>query len=259
MDEKSREVLAARRASFLSAGSDYDRTRPGYPRDGVVWAVGDEPKTIVDLGCGPGKLAAQLAALGHGVIGIDPSRKMLERMTARALLAACGVAEAIPLKSDFADVVTAGQAFHWFDHESAVPEMRRVLRRGGRVGLFWNLRDESVEWVRELSEIIGSEDAMATTLGERDDLEADVEAKLTDDSLFESVEHEVFPHQQELTEEALLGLVRSRSYVAILSDEKRDEVLNSVRRLCREHPQLSGRQSFTMPYKTRVFRARAGP
>lgn len=255
MREPSRTNLDARRASFLSEGLDYDQARPSYPVGAIVWLLGAGAKKVLDLGCGPGKLTEQLAELGHDVIGMDPSMSMLQEMAARHLPAIRGFAEDLPLTKACIDVVTAGQAFHWFDHERAVPEMHRVLQRNGQVGLLWNLRDESVDWVRSLSAIIGSEDAMTATLGRPDDLQVDVTRKLSRGGFLEVVEHRVFEHEQELSEARLVALVRSRSYIAILTEEERDDVLASVRRLCREHPQLKGRDSFNMPYLTRAFRA----
>ena len=250
------DLVDARRASFKSVGDEYERARPQYPLEAVQWIAG-EPGLAIDLGCGPGKLTTQLAQLGYETIGIDPSLKMLHGVQSKPIAAVCAKAEEIPLRSAAADLVTAAQAFHWFDYERAIPEMRRILKPGGRVGLLWNLRDESVDWVRSLSRIIGSEDAMSHTLGPTDDFERDVVRKLRHGGAFEAVDSKRFRHEQKLTEQGLVDLVRSRSYVAILDTPARDEIISSVRQLCREHPQLKGQESFGLPYITRAFRARA--
>ncbi|GAB4003157.1 hypothetical protein GCM10029992_43680 [Glycomyces albus] len=65
-------------------------------------------------------------------------------------------AEELPLPDSSVDVVTAGQAYHWFDRDRALPEFRRVLRPGGVFAPIWNVRDESVDWIGALSSIIGS-------------------------------------------------------------------------------------------------------
>lgn len=180
---------------------------------------------------------------------------MLQGMRSKGLPAVAATAEAIPLRSECAEVVTAAQAFHWFDAGEAVPEMRRVIRRDGRVVLVWNFRDEAVEWVRQLSSIIGSEDAMLATIGGQDEFEREISSRLSEKGLFGSVEHEVFRHDQRIDVEGLVGLVRSRSYVAILPDPEKEELAARVRRLCSEHPALVDRPTFDMPYRTRVFRA----
>ncbi len=52
------------------------------------------------------------------------------------------------------DAVVCAQAFHWFANPAAMAEIRRVLRPGGKLGLVWNVRDESVDWVARLTAIM---------------------------------------------------------------------------------------------------------
>ncbi|MCP9487516.1 MAG: methyltransferase-like protein 9 [Gaiellaceae bacterium MAG52_C11] len=48
------------RARSFGANADaYERTRPLYPEAAVRWVVGDEPRRILDLGAGTGKLTAR--------------------------------------------------------------------------------------------------------------------------------------------------------------------------------------------------------
>ena len=97
----------------------------------------------MDVGAGTGKFARQLVARGLRVTGVEPIAEMREvfKRTVQAE-ALEGTAEAIPLADETADAVTAAQAFHWFDAERALPELRRVLRPRGGVALIWNVRDE---------------------------------------------------------------------------------------------------------------------
>ena len=59
-------------SSFAHVAGPYERGRPGYPDDAVRWLAGDEPKDVVDLGAGTGKLTRSLVALGHRVTAIEP-------------------------------------------------------------------------------------------------------------------------------------------------------------------------------------------
>ena len=61
-----------------------------------------------------------------------------------------GRGEAIPLRDASADGVFIASAWHWLDAGLAVPEIARVLRDGGRLGVISTSRDPGVEWVREL-------------------------------------------------------------------------------------------------------------
>lgn len=252
MDE--RFDVNARRASFLSAGMDYDQARPDYPLDAIRWVVGSATRLIVDLGCGSGKLTHQLSQFAEAAVGVDPSVEMLRVLSAKRLPGVAGAAEALPLRDTCVDVITAATAFHWFDRAKALSEMRRVLRAEGRIGFLWNIRDDSVQWVRALSDIVSSEDALSATIDGFEEYKARLFDDLTANG-FKDPEHNLFDHEQVLDADGLVRLVRSRSYIAMLPEREKTPVLTAVRALCREHPQLRDRETFVLPYKTRTFRA----
>ena len=230
--------------SFALVAGSYERGRPGYPDEAVRWLVGDEPKDVVDLGAGTGKLTRSLVALGHRVTAIEPLPEMLELLPAAApgAFAILGNAEIIPLPDASADVVTAAQAFHWFDHAVALPEIARVLRPGGRLALVWNTRDDREPWVAKLSATIGSESI------DRGDAEGPIEAS----GLFGPVEKTTFPWVQRLDRATLRDLVLSRSYCAAKPPAERDAILVEVERLFDEH--ASG-GVIELPYVTECYRA----
>ncbi len=144
-----------------------------------------------------------------------------------------GNAESIPLEDASIDVVTCAQAFHWFDHAVALPEIARVLRPGGRLALVWNTRDDRDAWVAELSEIIGNESIGAN----------DVEGPIRRSALFDAVEKAEFRFEQALDRETLLDLVLSRSYCAKLPQEDREPILEAVGRLYDQTAEGRGRQA----------------
>jgi SAM-dependent methyltransferase len=123
-----------------------------------------------------------------------------------------------------------------------LPEIARVLSPGGRLGLVWNLRDETVPWVAELSRVIGSKDAFPEDV---------VGGRLTAGTRVGPVEAARFGHTQRLDREGLLALVRSRSYVAELPDGERDAVLGAVDRLFTRHADDG---SLLLPYVTQCYR-----
>ncbi|MBF6171745.1 methyltransferase domain-containing protein [Nocardia blacklockiae] len=98
---------------------------------------------VLDIGSGPGKLAAELAAAvgpDGEVLGIDAARPMVEY--ARAHTAApnvrfeLGAAQSLPVADAEFDVVTCTFVMHHVAVEcraEAVAEMYRVLRPGGRL------------------------------------------------------------------------------------------------------------------------------
>ncbi|MEU6250729.1 class I SAM-dependent methyltransferase [Glycomyces sp. NPDC047010] len=237
--------------SFGQAADLYDAARPQYPAEALAWLAGDAPADVLDVGAGTGLLTRGLIALGHRVTAVDPDEQMLAKLTAATtglVAARTGAAEALPLPDASADVITAGQAFHWFDRPKALPELRRVLRPEGVLAPIWNLRDESVDWVERLTEIVGSSkgEQMATGAAEPGYFGPD----------FGEPEVRVFRHEKPLDRDALVRLVQSRSYYLTADDARRRELVAAVEDLAATHPDLAGRETFAMPYRTHAFRVR---
>jgi len=229
--------------AFAEVAGAYERGRPGYPGEAVRWLAGAEPRDVLDLGAGTGKLTRALVALDHRVTAVEPLDEMRAQLQAALpdVTALTGNAEAIPVPDASADVATSAQAFHWFDHGAALPEIARVLRPGGRLALVWNSRDDRDPWMARLSEIIGNETVEAD----------DVCAPIDESGLFESVETAEFRFEQRLDREGLLDLVLSRSYCAKLPPIDREPILEAVGRLHDETAMLDG---VRLEYVTECFR-----
>ena len=97
----------------------------------------DAGERLLDLGCGEGQLAAELAAGGVRVLGADVAREPLRRARERhpqlelELLDGEG---SWPLPDAAFDVVWAGEVIeHVADTSAWMSEVRRVLRSGGRL------------------------------------------------------------------------------------------------------------------------------
>jgi SAM-dependent methyltransferase len=126
---------------FGLTAEDYARHRVGFPPAFFdrLRALGVDiaGRDLVDLGTGTGALARAFAAEGARVVGIDRSEAMLgqaRRLAREAGLVMdfrCATAEATGLGRASADVVTAGQCWHWFDGEAAARECARILTPGG--------------------------------------------------------------------------------------------------------------------------------
>ncbi len=237
-------MRAERAASFARVAEAYERARPGYPLDAVRWLAGETPRDVVDVGAGTGKLTRALAELRHRVVAVEPLPEMLEQLreAVPGIRAVAGSAESLPLGDGSADVVVCAQAFHWFDHDVAVREFARVLRPGGRVALVWNVRDERLPWVAELS------DAMVGRTG----VDRGAAAPIERSGLYERVERATFEHVQEVDREALRELVLSRSYCAVLSEDERAPILERVDGLFDAHAEDG---VLRLPYVVECFRA----
>src|SRR3989454_216516 len=146
--------------SFELVADVYERARPGYPPEAVSWIAEQldlrHGRSVLDLGAGTGKLTRALLETGARVIAVEPGDAMraeLER-AAPGAEAQRGSAEEIPLPNASVDAIAVGQAFHWFRHDVAIPELHRVLRSGGGVALIWNSRDPELPLHREIGELI---------------------------------------------------------------------------------------------------------
>ncbi len=135
MDDPTIDEVRRQARSFGSVAERYDRGRPGYPAPAVRWLVGRETATVLELGAGTGKLTAELVAQGYDVHATEPDPEMLAVLRKRLpdVPTSEAGAEEIPLPDRSVDVVVVGQAFHWFDHDLALPEIARVLRPGGHL------------------------------------------------------------------------------------------------------------------------------
>ena len=206
---------------------------------------------MLDLAAGTGKLTVDLVARGAHVAAVEPIPEMRAKL--RDVEALDGTAEAIPLPDASVDVVTVGQAFHWFDAPAALAECARVLRPGGLLAMLWNVRDETVSWVRELGEIKDEVDGGPPY---RHHQEVDWEAVVGECGAFEGYVEDWFPNWQEATVEVVVGRTASTSWISALPDDRREAVLDAVRALLARHPATRGRDRFWFPHDTVVHRCR---
>ncbi len=211
-----------RAEAFGLYATEYERGRPGYPAAAVRWLLGTDPLVVADLGAGTGKLTAALVAQGHRVPAVEPLSEMRVVLADRAPEAQLidGTAEQTGLPGQCVDAVVAGSAFHWFDRSRVFPEIERILRPPGILGLLGNGFDTSRPWVAELREILGG-----SRLGRAG-------------------------HWPDVAE--LLG----RFTDVDEQSDQREARLGQVSQLWEVDPELHGRASAILRYLTRVRRCR---
>ena len=232
--------------SFGTVADRYDRFRPSYPVDAVVWALGvRRPLRVADIGAGTGILSRLLRRLGHDVIAIEPDDRMRARLAqgSPGVAAVAGTAEEIPLLDRSVDAVVAGQAYHWFDTARAHPEIARVLRPNGVFAALRNDADVQVPWTVRLVEVIDGPDA---TMRARRRSEFG--------RLFGPVALAEFRHELWLTLDELLALTTTRSPYLVADPQGRRDLIDAVRLVAAEAA-LPARERFAMPHVTRVHRA----
>ena len=199
---------------------------------------------VLDLGAGTGKLTRPLVELGLDVTAVEPSESMRAQLARRSPRARAleGTAERIPLDDGAVDAVLVAQSFHWFDTGRALPEIARVLAGGGGLGLVWNERDESVDWVRELSVAMRWHDRQPYPVG------ADFRPAVTASGLFGAATREQLRFEQPLDSAGLLRRVESTSYIAALDPAERSRAMEPVRELVDRLP-----EQLRLPYVTDLY------
>jgi len=230
--------------SFGAIAEIYDRGRPSYPEEAARWLTGEPRSRVLELGAGTGKLTEPLVALGHDVIATEPSDRMAAFIPARAPRAHVMLARAeqLPLADQSVDIVVSAQAFHWFDHDTALTEIARVLKPGGSLALVWNMRDERIPWVRRLGRIIDSQEHLVPHA-----LDA-----LNACEWFGEIETETFRIWQPLRRPELHDLVLSRSAISVLSPEAQQQKLDEVDALYEDYGR--GPDGMLLPYLTECYR-----
>ena len=188
-------------------------------------------------------------ARGFDVVAVDPSdgmRAELGRLLPEVRVLA-GSGERIPLDAGSLDAVLVAQAWHWVDPIRAVPEVARVLRPRGRLGLVWNRRAEPDGWSRTLGRLLHRHGSM-------EDHSDDPPAGPP----FDPIERHDIAWSNWILPEALIDIVASHSYFLVLPEPEQQAMLTEVRRLIATDPALAGRREIAMPYVTRCSRTNLG-
>lgn len=240
---------------FSDRVEDYARYRPRYP-DSVLRALETEARlgaaTIVaDIGSGTGIFAELLLRAGCTVHAIEPNREMRE--AAERALSDCpnfhsveGTAEATQLPDASVELVTAAQAFHWFDPRAARAEFARILKPRGKVALVWNSRQtRATPFLRAYEQLLQT---FGTDYRQVDHLNITAEQL---DSFYRSPFRRLaFPNEQSLDLEGLRGRLLSSSYTPAEGHPQRKPMLAELARIFQEH-QEGG--TVRVLYETELF------
>jgi SAM-dependent methyltransferase len=229
---------------YARSADAYERGRPGYPPAAVDFLAARlrlrPGRTVVDLAAGTGKLTRALLATGADVVAVEPVAGMRAALPA-GVRALDGTAEAMPLSTASTNAVTVAQAFHWFDGESALAEIHRVLRPGGSLALVWNRRRMDDPVNRAIEELL------APYRGHMSALHTGAwDAAFEGTKLFGPLDERVFPNAQSLDADGLADRIASVNFIAGLDEKERAKVVQAARA-------LAGGGSVTVTQDTEVL------
>ncbi|MGB8860037.1 MAG: class I SAM-dependent methyltransferase [Ilumatobacteraceae bacterium] len=238
-------VHPSARGGYEEESGVYAKARPSYHRDLIERFEGRYGRgVVVDLGAGTGIFTGQLIEAGCVPIAIEPVGAMRQRLTVDHpdISVLDGTAEDTGLQDGSVDCVVVAQAFHWFNHADALREIHRILRAEGHLVCVWNVRDESVGWVREFTDIVDLH-AGSTPRHRSMDWRRAIDA----DPLFEAIDDWSVPHPIATTPEGVVERALSTSFIAALDHKQQQQVLEEVGALA----QALGDQ-FEFPYRSEL-------
>lgn len=197
--------------AFGAVAAEYDRLRPTPPSAAVDWLLPSSRDVAADVGAGT------IAAM----------------------------AEAIPLADGSVDAVYISSAWHWMDPFRAVPEVVRILRPGGRLGIIWDLE---VDWLENLSH--------SNIVGCQQGVEA-LEVAIPGNAPIVNVQTRVFRFVRRMTLDGVIDLLKTYSGFIVASPEDRNDGLEHARSVLQSRFPCADRIEF--PMWSWCWRADRGP
>ena len=226
-----------RRLSFGSVAAEYDRYRPSPPPEALDWLIPPGAQAILDLAAGTGAVTRKLVGRAARIIAVEPDERMRAVLTAGCPEAEvlAGRGEDIPLPDASVDAVVISAAWHWLDPGQAVPEITRVLRTGGVLGVMGISRDMRVPWVAELSRL-----ARQARLTDRSDGSADRrgrrEVVFPAGTPMSALQEHAAEYSLPMTKDELVGLLGTYSGVITLDPGRRADFSLMVRAFLDRQP-----------------------
>jgi SAM-dependent methyltransferase len=242
---------------FSSRVENYIKYRPGYPL-AVVETLRQEcglspASAVADVGSGTGILASLFLEEGCQVIGVEPNADM--RAAGERLLAGYprftsldGSAERTGLQDHSIDMITAGQAFHWFDPSKARREFERILAADGWVVLVWNeRRTDTSPLLRDYEALL---QRFATDYNQINHRNVETDPEVIPAFYRGPFRVERFDNQQVFDYPGLEGRLLSSSYTPEPGSPTYQPMLDELQQIFTRHQQNGG---VTFEYDTRMF------
>ncbi len=225
---------------FSNKVDNYIKYRPHYPPEVIDYLksqnILNDSSVIADIGSGTGISTEMFLKNGNITYGVEPNKEMreaAERLLAdyKNFVSVSGTAEDTTLPTGIIDLVTVGQAFHWFDVDKARVEFKRILKPGGYTVLIWNERKiDTTPFLRDYEQLLLD---FGTDFIE-------VKHGKIDDSVFKNFFDNgyttvTFENEQVFDFEGIKGRLLSASYVPEESSPTFQPMLNELRRMFDEH------------------------
>lgn len=228
-----------KRNNFGILSASYDSARRGYPQEVYDYlksiAKVPSPQTL-DIGCGTGLATRELKQNGFNVTGSDKDTTMIETAEKYGsdITYVVAPAEQLPFENATFDIVTTFTAFHWFTHEKAVNEIKRVLKDGGI--FFAALKDNRYDNEEAKAQQTDVRIILKKYVGENyNSANNYFPEKILTQCGFKNLTEKDFPVDEYYSIDESITLVQSLSYWNLVPTEKRLAMLDELREVYSKH------------------------
>jgi SAM-dependent methyltransferase len=189
---------------------------------------------VADIGSGTGILSELFLENGNTVYCVEPNagmRRAAESSLSKfrpSFISVNGSAEATNLRDSSVNLVTVGQALHWFDVEKARQEFERILRRGGYVSIVYNVR-------RKTGRVEGAYTRLRNKFADNEAHVPDIDNAYVEKFLnVGEYKRFVLPNSQLLDFDGILGRLKSASYMPLPESPVWTAVERGVQKIFKE-------------------------
>lgn len=235
---------------FNNRAENYGKYRPTYPREIIQYleeTIGlSKGSIIADIGSGTGILSKVFLENKNKVYAVEPNENM--RLVAEKSIGEYndfhsinGGAEDTNLKEKSVDVITVGQAFHWFETMETRKEFERILKPNGSIVILYNIPKKSDEFMSKFLNF-------TEKYGEKYIKESIKDSKV---EFFkdEIIHKNNLINRQEVDFEGLKGLICSYSYMPSEENTKFESMMVELKELFNKY---SKNDKVTLEYNTEI-------
>ena len=245
----------AAQTGFSSAAELYQQVRPNYPQEIVHWLIEElkinKQSTVLDVGAGTGKFLNYLKQSTSNIIAVEPIQEMLEqlKMVHPEIQTQQASSHDIPLESNTIDAILCAQSFHWFANIETLQEFARLLKPQGHLGLVWNQRDESVDWVKALADFVKVYEGDTPRFHSYE-----WQKVFEHHSFFRLASKKVFvQHQIGSVEDVVSRRLLSTSFIAAMSDSEQAQMKRKFEAIVYEMTGKTAQDEIKFPYVTYAY------
>ena len=234
------------KVNFGNVAKSYAKFRDDLPNELLESltrrGISFESKRIADLGSGTGVLTRDLQKAGAKVVGVEPSIELIEeakeidKANGHPIQYVNAFSESTSLKEDTYDIVTVLRAWHWFDTEKTLLEIRKILKESGLLLVmdsgFTNQNKMVVETLDILRGLLPN--GLARSAGSKANSKQLINSfpvewfKEWDEHYFDLQETYKFYYDVAFTNEEWCGRLSSLSWLTEFTESEREQILSSV-------------------------------